>query len=144
MACRTQGGDLPVHRWPKAAMTGRSQGFTLIELLVVMTVTALLLSIALPKYFASVGATKEVVLRQNLQVVRHAIDRFRGDHGRYPLTLQQLVEARYLRQIPIDPLTESATTWKVVAPPNAAEQGVYDVKSGSDATGGDGTAVASW
>src|SRR6185312_426091 len=86
-------------------------GFTLVELLVVMAIIAVLLTIATPRYFNSVERSKEAVLRQDLNVMRDAIDKFHGDTGSYPRDLAELVEKRYLRAIPVDPLTESSETW---------------------------------
>jgi general secretion pathway protein G len=122
----------------------RSAGFTLIELLVVLAIVALLLSVALPRYFASVETAKEAALKQNLQAVRHAIDRYRGDTGKYPATLDVLVQERYLRQLPEDPFTESVKTWKLVASPNASESGLYDIRSGAQTVSRDGSQVSSW
>lgn len=118
-------------------------GFTLIELLVVMVIIATLLSIVAPRYFKSLDRSKETVLRQDLNVMRDAIDKFHGDTGRYPLTLDELAQRRYLRAIPLDPLTESAATWVVIPPPHASE-GVYDVRSGSQEKAQDGTPYETW
>ena len=94
----------------------RPNGFTLIELLVVMAVIATLLSIVAPRYFNSIDRSREAVLRQNLSIMRDAIDKFYSDTGKYPLSLNQLVEERYIRAVPIDPMTESAQTWIEVPP----------------------------
>ncbi len=122
---------------------GRYSGFTLIELLVVMAIIATLLSIVAPKYFNSLDRSKEVVLRQDLNVMRDAIDKFYSDTGNYPSQLTELVEKRYLRAIPVDPLTESATTWVAVPPPSGIG-GVYDVRSGSPEQAKDGTFYEAW
>jgi general secretion pathway protein G len=116
------------------------RGFTLIELLVVMAVIATLLTIALPRYFGSVEKSKEVTLKQSLNVMRDAIDKFYADNGRYPEALGDLVEKRYIRSIPIDPITESAESWVLVAPPEsaAAKGNVYDIKSGAEGKTRDG------
>ncbi len=119
-------------------------GFTLIELLVVMAVIALLLSIAAPKYFGRVDQSKEVILKQDLSVIREALDKFYGDTGQYPEALQDLVERKYLRSIPRDPITESETSWTTVSPSNGAKGAVYDIKSGAQGKGSDGTAYADW
>lgn len=118
-------------------------GFTLIELLVVMAIIATLLSIVAPRYFKSLDRSKETVLRQDLNIMRNAIDKFYGDTGKYPLSLDELVERRYLRAVPVDPLTESAETWVVISPPNDTE-GVYDVHSGSPEKAQDGTPYEAW
>jgi general secretion pathway protein G len=119
------------------------RGFTLVELLVVMAIIATLLSIVAPKYFHSLDRSKETVLRQDLNIMRDAIDKFNSDTGKYPDDLPELVEKRYLRAIPVDPLTESAETWVAVPAPNAAG-GIYDVHSGSSEQAKDGTFYGSW
>jgi general secretion pathway protein G len=119
--------------------TVRRGGFTLIELLVVMAIIATLLTIALPRYFGSVEKSKEVTLRQSLNVMRDAIDKFYADTGRYPDKLEDLVEKRYIRAIPVDPVTDSTETWVIVPVPNALAQGaVYDVRSGAKGNASDG------
>lgn len=125
-------------------MQKKVMGFTLIELLVVMSIIAILLTIAVPRYFGSVDRSKEVALRQNLNVMRDAIDKFKGDTGAYPETLDDLVAKKYLRAIPVDPLTDSAVTWQVTSPPDSKLSGVYDVKSGSSATARDGSNYRDW
>ena len=121
----------------------RRRGFTLIELVVVMAIVALLISIAAPRYFKHVDRAKEAVLRQSLFVMRDAIDKFHGDMGRYPLTLDELVVKEYLRKVPVDPLTESAESW-VGIPYPGKEVGTYDVHSGAPGDGSDGTPYAEW
>jgi len=118
----------------------RLRGFTLIELMVVMAIIATLLSLALPRYFGSIDKSKEVTLMQSLSVMRDAIDKFYSDNGRYPDQVADLVERRYLRAIPVDPVTESTETWIVIAPPaNAALKGnVYDIRSGAQGKTRDG------
>ena len=124
----------------------RQHGFTMVELMVVMAIIATLLSIALPRYLGSVERAKEATLRQSLSVVRDAIDKFYADNARYPQDLQELERARYLRSIPVDPMTESAATWQLVPPPGGgAKQGnLYDLKSGSTAKAIDGSLLSSW
>ncbi|MEH6459743.1 type II secretion system protein [Chitinimonas sp. JJ19] len=107
----------------------RKQGFTIIELLVAMAIIATLLSLAAPKYFNNLERTKEAVLRENLYLMRDAIDKYYTDKGTYPKELNDLVKERYLRAIPIDPFTESAAGWKSVAPEDTTLGGVYDVRS---------------
>lgn len=120
--------------------------FTLIELIVVLAILALLVSLAVPRYFAHVDYAKEATLRQDLSVLRDAIDKFYGDKGRYPEALEELVDQRYIRGVPVDPITESALTWRVVPPPAGADLkgSVYDIKSGAEGNGLDGTPFASW
>jgi general secretion pathway protein G len=121
----------------------RRSGFTLIELIVVMAIIATLLTIALPRYFGSVDRSKEVTLRQSLNVMREAIDKFNADNGRYPEKLEDLVEKRYIRAIPVDPITESVQTWVIVPVPGAMAQGsVYDVRSGAQGNTSDGKPFA--
>ena len=122
----------------------QTSAFTLIELLVVMTIVAILLTIAVPRYFASVDKSKEVTLRQDLNVMRDAIDKFQGDTGAFPETLEELVTKKYLRTIPIDPITESVMTWQTVPPPVAGKTGVYDVRSGAPGQARDGTNFTDW
>lgn len=128
----------------EAALCSRIRGFTLIELLIVMSIIAILLTIAVPRYFNSVDRSKTVTLRQNLSVMRDAIDKYQGDTGALPETLDELVNKRYLRAIPLDPITESAATWQIVPPPDAKKSGVYDVKSGADGKAPDGTSFSDW
>lgn len=122
----------------------RPRGFTLIELLVVMAIIATLLTIAVPRYFTSVEKSKEAVLRTDLNVMREAIDKYYGDKGRYPDTLDELVSKRYLRALPRDPITDSRETWIIVPPEDPTRGGVYDVKSGAPGVGIDGQAFADW
>ncbi len=122
----------------------RPNGFTLIELLVVMAVIATLLSIVAPRYFNSIDRSREAVLRQNLSIMRDAIDKFYSDTGKYPLSLNQLVEERYIRAVPIDPMTESAQTWIEVPPSDPEIEGMYDVRSSSDRQALDGTFYDKW
>ena len=119
-------------------------GFTLIELLVVMAIIATLLSIVSPRYFNSIDKAKETVLRQDLAIMRDAIDKFYSDMGSYPITLDELVERRYLRSIPIDPLTESNETWVEMPPLNDEEEGVYDIHSGYNGQALDGSYYEEW
>lgn len=122
----------------------RRAGFTLIELLVVLAIVATLLTIALPRYFGSVERSKEVVLKQSLAVMREAIDKHVADTGRYPDSLEELAAKRYIRAVPVDPVTDSATTWVVVPSPDGRLRGaVYDVKSGAQGKTADGTEFAS-
>ena len=122
----------------------RPSGFTLIELLVVMAVIATLLSIVAPRYFNSIDRSREAVLKQNLSIMRDAIDKFYSDTGKYPLSLNQLVEERYIRAVPIDPMTESSQTWIEVPPPDPEIEGMYDVRSSSDRQALDGTFYDKW
>ena len=119
-------------------------GFTLIELLVVMSIIATLLTIALPRYFDSVDRSKEVALKEDLKVMRDAIDKYYGDTGSYPETLDDLVSKKYLKAIPEDPITGSPTSWQPVAPQDDRQSGVADVKSGAQGTARDGSSYQDW
>jgi general secretion pathway protein G len=120
----------------------RRRGFTLMELMVVMAIVASLLTLALPRYYRSIDRSKEAVLKQNLAVMRDAIDKFYADRGRYPMTLDELAEKRYLRKIPPDPLTDSSSSWVVIAPNDM--EGVHDVRSGANGRSLDGESYDSW
>ena len=109
----------------------RERGFTLIELLVVMVIIASLLAIAVPRYFTSLDRAKEVVLAQDLAVMREAIDHYYSDRATYPASLQDLVDARYLRSLPVDPLTKSSETWVLEQNDDPEVGGIRDVKSGA-------------
>jgi len=122
----------------------RSRGFTLIELMVVMTVIALLISIAVPRYFHSVEQAKEATLKQSLSVMREAIDKFYGDNDRYPASISELVTKKYIRAVPVDPITESTETWVTQALNLDSNKGVFDIKSGAPGTAKDGTDYADW
>lgn len=113
-----------------------SRGFTLIELVIVMATIALLLTLAIPRYFNTIENGKLNVQRQNIATIRDAIDKFHGDQGRFPDTLDELVRERYLRSIPVDPYT-TAPDWIVIAPEDTTLGGVYDVRSGHKTTRGE-------
>jgi general secretion pathway protein G len=122
----------------------RASGFTLIELIVVMVIVALLVTIAAPRYFGSLQKSKETALRQTLAVTRDALDKYYGDNGKYPDSLDALIAKRYLRTLPVDPITESSTTWIVVAPEDSTKGGVNDIHSGADGLGRDGKPFREW
>ena len=130
----------PVDRRPGFTLTG----FTLIELLVVLGIVALLLTISVPRFFPSIDKTKETILADNLRNVRSTIDQYYGDTGRYPDSLEQLVEKKYLRALPLDPLTESDATWIVVAPEGEDKGGIYNIKSGAPGNDRSGRPYADW
>ncbi|MHB1215773.1 MAG: type II secretion system protein [Thiobacillus sp.] len=119
-------------------------GFTLVELMVVMAIIALLLALALPRYFNHLESSRETILKQDLAVIRDAIDTYHGDRGRYPDSLDELVGARYLRALPVDPITERPDTWHVIAPPGDETGTMYDIKSGAPGAARDGSAYADW
>jgi general secretion pathway protein G len=107
----------------------RIRGFTLVELMVVLTVIALLLSVVVPDYVGRLRRAEEAVLKENLMMMRDALDKHYGDAGKYPSNLQDLVAKRYLRAVPADPFTQSASTWVAVPPNDPQKGGVYDVRS---------------
>jgi general secretion pathway protein G len=127
-------------------------GFTLIELLVVMAIIATLLSIAVPRYFGSTEDAREAALKSDLRTVREAIDHYHADRGSYPDILEDLVEKRYLRAIPVDPITGDINTWILLPPPKSgntstttasgtstvAPTGIYDIRSGATGSTRDG------
>ena len=122
----------------------KKDGFTLVELLVVISIIAVLLTLAVPRYFSSVEKSKEAVLKENLVLVRDSLQKYYSDKGKYPEKLEDLAKDRYLRKIPVDPITDSDSTWVVVPPQDAAKGGVYDVRSGAPGQGSDGTPYGEW
>lgn len=126
-------------------MSGNAQrGFTLIELMVVMAVLALLAMLVSPRYFSSVEQARETALRANLQETRRAIDQYFTDKGQYPSSLQDLVDERYLRSLPVDPMTDRTDSWTLVPPRSGHRGTVYDLRSGSTGQASDGTSYAAW
>ncbi|HXM83092.1 MAG TPA: prepilin-type N-terminal cleavage/methylation domain-containing protein [Burkholderiales bacterium] len=120
------------------------RGFTLIELLVVLSIVAMLLTLALPRYFSSIDKSKEAVLKENLNQMRDAISRYYADKGKYPESLETLAADKYLRKVPLDPITESTATWLIVLPEDPQKGGVYDVKSGATGKSKDGVEFSQW
>ena len=127
-------------------MTGRPRtlGFTLIELLVVMAIIATLLTIAVPRYFKTLERSRETVLRQDLSVLREAIDKHFGDLGQYPDSIGALVERKYIKAVPIDPITATAESWTMVVSEDPDHPGIRDIHSGSDQQAIDGTQYREW
>ena len=107
------------------------RGFTLIELLVVLAIIAVLAMLALPKYFTSIDTAKETVLAENLRLTRETIDKFYADTGKFPESLQELVEKKYLRHLPQDPVADSSTSWILVAPDDQTTGQVANIRSGA-------------
>ena len=127
----------------------RSRGFTLIELMIVISVILILVSVALPAYNQSILRARESVLKQNLFTLRSVISQYTLDKQKAPQSLDDLVSAGYLKQIPNDPMTGSNTTWRIVMEDalqsvDQTEPGIFDVHSGSDKTALDGTPYADW
>ena len=122
-------------------------GFTLIELLFVLLIVALLASLVAPVVTSSIQRARESTLREDLHVMRKAIDDYYADTGKYPAELEDLVKKRYLRKVPIDPVTESRDTWALVRSEDSktgAAQGIIDVHSGSDEKASDETYYKDW
>ncbi|WP_153954178.1 type II secretion system protein [Cupriavidus necator] len=119
----------------------RRRGFTLIELLVVLAIIATLLSLAMPQYFRQQDKARETVLRHNLVTLRKALDDYRDDRGKSPESLDELVQRRYLRELPLDPLTNRRDSWVFERSPKG---GIADVHSGAPGKAHDGTDYASW
>ena len=127
----------------------RRRGFTLIEILIVVSIIGILVSIAIPIYQKSILRTRESVLRNNLFTIRTVLDEYTYDKQKAPQTLQDLVTEGYLREVPADPMTGSNQSWKIemedaLRSVNQTEPGIFDVHSGSDKKGLDGTAYSDW
>jgi len=126
-----------------------SRGFTLVELLIVISLISILAAMGLVQYKNSVVSSREAVLRTDLFRMRDAIDQYYADKGKYPSALDSLVSDGYMRKVPEDPITKSSDTWQTVPAepdPNSpgGEPGIYDVKSGAQGTGLDGTNYSDW
>lgn len=133
----------PVETLRSPSRSVRQTGFTVIEMLVVMTVVALLVSVMAPAYVRHVDRAREVVLKQNLAVSRDAIDKFRADRGRLPLSFQELIASKYLRAVPVDPINDRQDTW-LFTPSADGNAGIADLHSGSQGTAQDGSRYANW
>ena len=134
----------------REARTRRGQdGFTLVELMVVMLIISVLAAIAIPAYIASLRNAREAVLKEDLHVMRQAIDSYTMDKEKGPQSLDDLVQAGYLKEIPNDPMTRSNTTWvtatsDVLESVDQSDPGINDVHSGSDEQGSNGQPYSSW
>jgi general secretion pathway protein G len=122
----------------------RARAFTLIELLVVLGIVALLLTLAVPRFFPSIDNARETILADNLRNTRVVIDQYHADTGRYPDSLEQLVEKKYLRSVPMDPITERRDTWILVAPDDAGQGGLYSINSGAPGKDRSGQPYLDW
>jgi general secretion pathway protein G len=124
------------------------KGYTLLELMIVVAIVGILVSLAIPNFQQSAMKAKETALKQNLFTMRAVIDQYYADRGDYPDNLDALVEAQYLRSIPMDPFTKSSTTWTEIFEDQEegddSPAGIYDIKSGSDAIAVDGTPYKDW
>jgi general secretion pathway protein G len=124
---------------------GMQRGYTLLELLIVLAIVGLLVSIALPRYRYAQQRAKEAVLAENLFRIRETLDQYKTDKGKYPSSLQQLVDDGYLRKMPLDPITGRADTWIEVPEPvgegadPTQQVGIWDVKSSASGVALDGT-----
>lgn len=127
--------------------SSRSGGFTLLELMIVITIVIILAAIALPQYQRTIMHAREAVLREDLYNMRKLLDQYAADKGKLPQSLDDLISERYMRQIPVDPITGQAD-WTVVSgeDPNSTsgEQGVVDVKSSSADVSSEGTPYSEW
>jgi general secretion pathway protein G len=121
-----------------------NNGFTLIELLTVIAIMGILASIAVPSFQRSVVRAKEASLRNSLFVMRDVIDQYYADHGQYPPSLEALTEKRYIREIPMDPMTGSTDTWILIPPEGEEIFGIYDIRSGSNKVSLYGTPYNEW
>jgi len=122
-----------------------TKGFTLIEVLVVMVIIATLLSLVAPRYFETVERAKESTLKHDLIIMRDAIDKYYSDKGAYPDMLEDLVQYKYLRAIPEDPISGRIDTWTVIPPVDININGaIYDIHSGAEGMASDGSNYADW
>lgn len=134
---------------PEQQCARREGGFTLIELVVVMAIIAILASLAIPIFTAQIQKAKEAVLKEDLHVIRNAIDSYTMDKGKAPQSLDDLVQAGYLRSIPVDPMTNSNDTWvtdtgDTYESVDESEPGINDVHSGSQDVGSNGKMYSTW
>jgi len=124
--------------------TRNQKGFTLIEMMIVLAIMSILATIATPNMQRYIVRAREASLRETLFVFRDVIDQHYSDQGKYPGSLQELVKMKYIRSIPIDPITGSSSTWIVTPPEGEEKGGVYDVHSGSDRVSLDGEPYNEW
>ena len=120
----------------------RQDGFTLVEVMIALSISGILLTLATPSFQESIRKARETVLKQNLFTIREVLDQYRADRGKYPAKLDDLTSAGYLKRMPTDPFTRSDTTWQ--AKEDDTDGGIFDVFSGSDIQGLDGTPYNTW
>jgi general secretion pathway protein G len=134
------------HEFGFCAPRAQKPGFTLIELMIVITIIGILITLAQPSYNRAVTAAKEATLKENLFILRDAIDQYYADNAKYPPSLTDLAEKKYIRRVPKDPVTGSAETWSLVyfTDEQGQQQGIFDLKSGSEAIALDGTRYSEW
>jgi general secretion pathway protein G len=135
----------------KNRMRNSKKGFTLIEILIVFTLIGILVGLGIPQYKNAIRKSKESVLKENLFQIRQLINQYYADKGKYPLSLQTLVDEEYFRTIPIDPMTGFSDTWIEIPETPSDEEltidfqpGIVDVQSGSDQIAIDGTSYNTW
>ena len=141
----------PLDRW-KHARCDRvrgSAGFTLVELMIVMLIIGVLMAIAVPNYLSSLKGAKEAVLKEDLHVMRQAIDAYTVDKEKAPQSLDDLVQAGYLKTLPVDPMTRSSTSWVAETTDtlhtlDQTDPGIDDVHSGSQEASSNGELYSSW
>jgi general secretion pathway protein G len=121
-----------------------NKGFTLIEMMTVIAIMGILASIATPSFMRSILRSKEASLENTLFVVRDVIDQYYADHGNYPESLEALKEKKYVREIPMDPITGSRETWILIPPEGEGFTGIYDIHSGSKKISLYGTPYNEW
>ena len=122
----------------------QNRGYTMIELMVVLAILATILTLAAPRYFGNIDKAKESVLREDLYLMRDAIDKYFMDKGSYPTQLSDLVTAKYLRAIPVDPMTENAKGWVTEPPTDGSPGQVFNVKSAAPGKARDGSPLKDW
>jgi general secretion pathway protein G len=120
----------------------QESGFTLLELMIVVSIIGILATFAVPSYRQSVVKAREAVLQQDLATMRDVLDQYRADRGKYPPSLKEIVTAGYLRAVPVDPITRSASTWQEIV--DETDGGIFDVHSGADLVASNGTPYNQW